>query len=146
MTKISSAKTCEEFVSTAPKETNTEGAEYSPLTLAYIGDAVFELLVRSHVLVADGNTQTSKLHKKSASLVCAKAQSEAYFKIQSLLSESELRVLKRGRNARSCSSAKSASVSDYRHSTGLEALFGHLYLTNKHGRIKELFDIIKNKS
>ncbi|MCL2852687.1 MAG: ribonuclease III [Defluviitaleaceae bacterium] len=122
--------------------TKGDGAGYSPLTLAYIGDAVFELLVRSHVLARDGNSQAAKLHKKSAALVCAKAQSDAYFKIYDRLNDDELQVLKRGRNARSYSTAKNASISDYRHATGLEALFGYLYLTGKTERIEELFSII----
>ena len=119
-----------------------DGSVYSPLTLAYIGDAVFELLARSHALAKDGNTQAAKLHRKSAALVCAKAQNEAYFKIQDRLSEDELNVLRRGRNARSCRAAKNASVSDYRHATGVEALFGYLYLVGKTKRIEELFHMI----
>jgi len=115
---------------------------YSPLTLAYIGDAVFEILVRTHVLDQNGNMQAAKLHKKSAAMVNATAQSEAYFKIQDHLSEDELDVLKRGRNARSFTMAKNASVSDYRHATGVEALFGYLYLAGNHKRITQLFNII----
>ena len=122
--------------------TDKPGLIYSPLTLAYIGDAVFELLVRTHVLAADGNAQSSKMHKKSAAFVCAKAQSQAYFKLQGRLSEDELQMLKRGRNARSPTTAKNASVSEYRHATGVEALFGYLYLDGRHERVAELFQII----
>ena len=124
------------------KVENFSGAQCSPLTLAYIGDAVFELLVRAHVLSLSGNTQTAKLHKMSAELVCAKAQNDAYFKIYDSLSPQELQVLKRGRNARSFSTAKNASVSDYRHATGVEALFGYLYLRGENERIEELFHAI----
>ena len=124
----------------------SDSTKYSPLTLAYIGDAVFDLLARSYVLASDGNTQTAKLHRKSAAMVCAKAQNEAYFKIIELLSEDELSVLRRGRNARSYRAAKNASVSDYRHATGVEALFGYLYLTGKTERITELFDVISEQT
>ena len=120
--------------------------QYSPLTLAYIGDAVFELLVRSHVLSAGGNSQAAKLHRKSSALVCAKAQNEAYFKILEHLSEDELNVLKRGRNASPYRAAKNASVSDYRHATGIEALFGYLYLNGSTERIEELFHKILQKT
>ena len=123
-------------------QTTSDGSVYSPLTLAYIGDAVFELLARSHALAKGGNAQAAKLHRKSAALVCAKAQNEAYFKIQDRLSEDELSVLRRGRNAHSYRAAKNASVSDYRHATGVEALFGYLYLTGNTKRIEELFHMI----
>jgi len=118
---------------------------YSPLTLAYIGDAVFELLVRTHVLSENGNMQAAKLHKKSAALVCAKTQNEAYFKLLDHLTEDELNTLKRGRNARPHSMAKKTSVSEYLHATGVEALFGYLFLANKTARLKELFQIVVGK-
>ncbi|MCL2619035.1 MAG: ribonuclease III [Defluviitaleaceae bacterium] len=115
---------------------------YSPLTLAYIGDAVFELLARTYVLRKHGNTQTAKLHKKTAAIVNAAAQSRAYFLLQEFLREDEMDVLKRGRNARSYTTAKNASVSDYRHATGVEALIGYLYVTGQHRRIEELFEMM----
>ncbi len=114
--------------------------EFSALSLAYLGDAVFELCVRAF-LVKEYNSTVNKLHKKSKNLVSAVAQSEMYFKIQEHLTEKELAVLKRGRNAKSFTVAKNASVSDYRHATGLEALFGYLFLSGQNERIMELFRI-----
>jgi len=120
-------------------------SNYSPLTLAYIGDAVFELLVRTHILSENGNMQAAKLHKKSAAIVCAKAQNEAYFKLIGHLSEDELNILKRGRNARPNTMAKRTSISEYLHATGVEALFGYLFLAGKNTRVKELFQTIISK-
>ncbi|MDR2903902.1 MAG: ribonuclease III [Clostridiales bacterium] len=113
---------------------------YSPLVLAYIGDAVFELLVRSRV-VAGGNRPVNELHRQSASLVKAPTQAAMYHKIEDKLTEEEAAVLKRGRNAKSFTHAKNASITDYRHATGLEALFGYLYLKGNIHRIFELFDL-----
>ena len=131
-------------------EGNTPHADsagnYSPLTLAYIGDAVFELLVRTHVLSQGGNMQAAKLHKKSAALVCAKAQNEAYFKLLDHLNDDELDILKRGRNARPNTMAKRTSVSEYLHATGVEALFGYLFLSGKSARVRELFQIISSSN
>lgn len=114
--------------------------EYSPLTLAYIGDAVYEVLVRSAVLY-EGNAPVNKLNKKSRRLVNAAAQSEMYKKLESMVTEEELAVMKRGRNAKSFTTAKNQSMTDYRHATGLEALYGYLYLKGDNERIMELFRI-----
>ena len=112
---------------------------YSPLTLAYIGDGVYELVVRS-MIVTEANAPVNKLHKKSSELVKAETQAKMafYFRDNDLLSEEELRVLKRGRNAQSYSKAKNASVSDYRWATGFEALIGYLYLSNENDRMLEI--------
>ncbi|MCL2674159.1 MAG: ribonuclease III [Defluviitaleaceae bacterium] len=138
-------ETVNELLNTLSKD-NTPHAgsagNYSPLTLAYIGDAVFELLVRTHVLSENGNMQAAKLHKKSAAIVCAKAQSEAYFKLLEHLTEDELNTLKRGRNARPHSMAKKTSVAEYLHATGVETLFGYLFLAGETARLKELFQIV----
>lgn len=113
---------------------------YSPLNLAYLGDAVFELLVRSK-LIAEGNRPVNKLNKQATSYVKASAQAEAYHKLEDKLSDEELAVLKRGRNAKTFTHAKNATISDYRHATGVEALFGYLYLKGRNGRIVELFEL-----
>lgn len=118
--------------------------EYSPLNLAYIGDAVFETLVRSRI-VAGGNRPVSELNKKSASLVKAASQSAMYHKVEDKLTDEETSVMRRGRNAKSFTHAKNASISDYRHATGLEALFGYLYLKGNIDRIMELFEICMEK-
>ena len=112
---------------------------YSPLTLAYIGDGVYELVVRS-MIVTEANAPVNKLHKRSSELVKAVTQAKMalHFRDNDLLSEEELRVLKRGRNAQSYTKAKNASVSDYRWATGFEALIGYLYLSDKNDRMLEI--------
>lgn len=114
--------------------------EYSPLVLAYIGDAVYELLVRQYIL-SQGNAPVNVLNKKARSIVNAAAQSAVYDKIKDVLTEDELAVCKRGRNAKSHTVAKNQSVTDYRRATGVEALFGYLYLSERNDRISELFNI-----
>ena len=110
---------------------------YSPLTLAFIGDAVFDLIVRTFV-VEQGNAQVNKLHKRKSAIVKAEAQKDLYFVIKDLLTEEEEAVFKRGRNAKSYTTAKNASVSDYRIATGIETLVGFLYMSEKYDRILEL--------
>ena len=114
--------------------------EYSPLALAYMGDAVFEILVRDMVL-SRGNMPANKLHKTSKGYVNAAAQAAMYMKLEAIVTEEEHAVMKRGRNAKSYTTAKNQSVTDYRHATGLEALFGYLYLKGEKERIRELFEI-----
>ena len=111
--------------------------EYSPLVLAYMGDAVYELYIRS-LLVSGHNTQVNKLHKEATTFVKAKAQSEILEKIYPLLTEEEITIYKRGRNAHSYTSAKNASINDYRRATGFEALMGYLYISGNMDRINEL--------
>ena len=109
---------------------DTDIRTYSPLTLAYIGDAIYELVIRT-ILVEKGNTQVNKLHQRASKLVKASAQSEIVEKLKPYLTEEEMGIFKRGRNAKSFTMAKNASMSDYRRATGFEALMGHLYLTEK---------------
>ena len=113
---------------------------YSVLTLAYIGDAVFELLVRTHIL-SQGNRPVNKMSRMAIEIVRAENQAKLYHKLLDALDEDELAVLKRGRNAKSHSHAKNASISEYRHATGVETLFGYLYMTGNSERIMELFEI-----
>ena len=110
---------------------------YSPLVLAYIGDAVYELVIRS-LLVGRGNAQANRLHKEASNLVTAGAQSASLERIKEELTEEEMQVFKRGRNANSATMAKHATMSDYRRATGFEALMGYLYLTGRMERILEL--------
>lgn len=112
---------------------------YSPLTLAYIGDGIYDMIIRT-ILVEYGNAHVNRLHKKASGYVKAKAQKELFFRIEKVLSEEEFAVYKRGRNARSATVAKNASVSDYRIATGVEALFGYLYLL---GRQKRIFELLR---
>ena len=116
---------------------------FSPLTLAYIGDAVYEIVIRT-IIVEKGNAPVNKLHHKASSLVKAVAQKAAMEKILPLLTEEEEAVYKRGRNAKSYTSAKNASVIDYRIATGFEALMGFLYLMGRNERMLELVKISVN--
>ena len=116
---------------------------FSPLTLAYIGDAVYEIVIRT-IIVEKGNAPVNKLHHKASSLVKAVAQKEAMEKILSLLTKEEEAIYKRGRNAKSYTSAKNASVIDYRIATGFEALMGFLYLMGRNERMLELVKIAVN--
>lgn len=116
---------------------------FSPLTLAYIGDAVYEIVIRT-IIVEKGNAPVNKLHHKASSLVKAVAQKAAMEKILPLLTKEEEAVYKRGRNAKSYTSAKNASVIDYRIATGFEALMGFLYLTGRNERMLELVKIAVN--
>lgn len=110
---------------------------YSPLTLAYIGDGVFDMVVRS-VVVGQGNTKASQLHKKTSSIVKAGTQSRMIEVLKPHLTDEELDVYRRGRNAKSPTMAKNATMSEYRNATGLEALVGYLYLCDNFERVVEL--------
>ena len=116
---------------------NTDIKTYSPLTLAYIGDAVYEIVIRT-ILVEKGNAQVNKLHQRASKLVKASAHSEIIEKLKEDLTEEELAVYKRGRNAKSYTMAKNATMSDYRRATGFEALMGYLYLTEQWERMLQL--------
>ena len=113
----------------------------SVLGLAHVGDGVYELLVRTW-LCANGKTTSKGLHNQTVSFVRAPAQARAAEKIIPRLSEAELAAFKRGRNAKVNSVPKSADISDYHAATGLEALFGYLYLKGERDRINELFGFI----
>ena len=119
---------------------DTDIRTYSPLTLAYIGDAIYELVIRT-ILVEKGNAQVNKLHQRASKLVKASAQSEIIEKLKPYLTEEETGIFKRGRNAKSFTMAKNASMSDYRRATGFEALMGYLYLTEQWDRMLELIKI-----
>lgn len=110
---------------------------YSPLTLAYIGDSVFEIIIRT-ILVKKGNCPVNQLHKRASSLVKAGSQSKMMEILEPFLTEEELAVYKRGRNAHSPTMAKHATMADYRRATGFEALMGYLYLKEDYVRIVEL--------
>jgi len=112
---------------------------YSPLTLAYIGDSVYDLIIKS-LVINEGNKQVQKLHRETSMLVQASAQSKMMRTLQAHLSSEELGIFKRGRNAKSVSPAKNQSITDYRRATGFEALIGYLYL---HKDWKRIVDLIK---
>ncbi|MDE5963809.1 MAG: ribonuclease III [Eubacterium sp.] len=115
--------------------------QLSPLNLAFIGDCVYEMLVRE-TLVIDANRPVNDLHRESVKFVSAKAQTAAFEKIKDILTDEEMAVYKRGRNAKVGHSPKSATEGEYHCATGVEALFGYLYLTEQLDRIKELFSEI----
>ena len=117
--------------------------QLSPLNLAFIGDCIYEILVRE-MLISEANRPVNDLHAESIKYVSAKAQCEAYEKIRPLLTEEEEAVFRRGRNAKVSHSPKSASQGEYHIATGVETLFGYLYLEGKEKRLRELFgEIIK---
>lgn len=114
-----------------------DGNGYSPLTLAYIGDSIYDLIIKT-LVVNEGNKPVQKLHKETSYYVQASTQSKMMRIIQEHLTEEEHAVYKRGRNAKSVSPAKNQSITDYRRATGFEALLGHLYLKKDFRRIIDL--------
>jgi len=124
-----------------PNLTNNELHAMSALGLAHIGDAVFELMVRTW-LCTRGTVTAKKLHGKTVAIVSAKAQSAAVGRILPCLSEDELAVFKRGRNTHVNSVPRGSTYEEYHLATGIEALFGYLYLSGQTARLHELFDII----
>lgn len=117
---------------------NIDAGMQSPLVLAYIGDAIYELIIRTYI-VTNNEIQVEKLHKKTSDLVNAHAQSEIIKSLE--LNDEELAVFKRGRNAKSYTKAKNATMSDYRNATGFEALIGYLYLNGNTERMLELINL-----
>lgn len=113
----------------------------SMLGLAHVGDAVYELLYRSK-LCTDGHTAVAEMHRMTVAFVRAEAQAEAAAKLLSVLTQEEMSVYKRGRNAKVNSVPHNADIGQYHAATGLEALFGWLYLLGRTERINELFNII----
>ena len=110
---------------------------YSPLTLAYIGDGVFDLIIRS-VVVGKGNTRPNKLHYRTSGIVKAHTQALIIEYLLPYLTEEETDIYRRGKNSKPQNKAKNATASDYRKATGLEALVGYLYLTDRFERLVEL--------
>lgn len=121
--------------------------EYSPLPLAYIGDSVYDLFVRTKI-IEKGNRHVTDMHKESVKFVKAHSQAESVHAIEDKLTEDEIRVLKWGRNAKS-TPPKNADVTDYRYATGFETLLGYLYLEGDVDRLKEVlnmaYDALCNK-
>lgn len=112
-----------------------EANQYNPLVLAFIGDAVFEVFVRTHLVMESKELSAHKLHVKAISYVKAHAQSEFIHGIENELSEEERAIFKRGRNAKSPTVPKNADVQEYRAATGFEALLGYLYLCGEEERL-----------
>ena len=115
-------------------------AQDSALTLAYLGDCVYEMYVRSY-LIKDANHNVNTLHKQATRHVCCKAQAELFRKIEGQLTEEEMAVFKRGRNTKS-HVPKNSDMNDYRVATGVEALIGYLYLKGEKQRVCDLLKYI----
>ncbi len=117
--------------------------QLSPLTLAFVGDAVYEAYIRTKIS-KDINMQVSKLHRIAVKYVSATAQSKIVRSIEDKFTEDEMSIYKRGRNAHSHTSAKNADIVDYRHATGFEALIGYLYLKKQTERLNEILEMSYN--
>lgn len=120
-----------------PQGTAIKLNEYSPLTLAFIGDSIYELFIRT-MIAGSKNTSPGKLHKEAVNYVKAEAQAKAAKAISTVLTEEEKDILKRGRNTKSATVPKNASVLDYRLATGFEALLGYLFLKGDEKRMTEI--------
>lgn len=125
------------------KRTGADPRQLSPVALAFIGDGVFELLVREGLLQG-GSLPAHVLHRKAVKKVNAAAQAAAYEKLEAVLNEEELTILKRGRNANTSKVPKSCTPEEYRKATAIEALFGYLYLKGEIPRLTELYAVMEN--
>ncbi len=112
----------------------------APLVLAYIGDAVYEVFIRT-LLISKGNIPVHILHKRSINFVKAKAQSDIIHRIMEKLNQDELDIVRRGRNAKSGTIPKNADVTEYKYATGFEALIGYLYLKKQNDRLMEILNM-----
>lgn len=122
----------------------TDPNQLSPSTLAFIGDCVFELFVRE-ALVTQANRPSSELHAEKVKFVSASAQAESFHILEGDLTDKELEIFKRGRNAHTTHTPKNMSNADYHAATGFETLFGYLYLNGELDRLRELFNKIWNR-
>ncbi len=118
----------------------TDVDSYSPLVLAYMGDCVYDLIIKSMV-VSRGNKQVHRMHEETSSYVQASAQSRMMRAMQPHLTEEEHAIYRRGRNTRSVSAAKNQTITDYRRATGFEALVGYLFLKKRYARLMQLVKI-----
>lgn len=122
--------------------TECDPRQMSPLTLAFIGDGVFEVFVRES-LVCKANCPVKKLHNRAVSMVCCKAQAEAARVLFPAMTEEEKEVYLRGRNAHVNHVPKNAEVADYHAATAVEAVFGYLYLKGELSRLRQLFCLLE---
>ncbi len=122
-----------------------DAGRLSPLNLAYVGDSIMDLIVRTE-LVKDANEPVHVLHKKASAIVNAANQSRMAGILEPMFTEEEAAVYRRGRNAKSATHAKNASIQEYRRATGLEAVFGYLYLKGDYGRVMELYKAGQERS
>ena len=130
----------EDFFGSLVNSTNVNSGnitQYSPLALAYIGDSVYEVFIRT-LIISEGNAPVHVMHRKSVDYVKAKAQSDIIHKITHLLTPEEQDIVRRGRNAKSGTVPKNADVNEYRYATGFECLVGYLYLKGDYTRLVEV--------
>ncbi len=118
--------------------------QYSPLSLAFVGDAVYEQFVRSKVIEENPDMPASKLYKETVKRVRAHAQSVSMNTVCDMLTEDELEMYKRGRNAKSVTTPKNADITEYRRATGLETLVGYVYMTGNEDRLYEIMTAAYN--
>lgn len=111
-----------------------------PLQMAYVGDACYELMVRTYLL--DKNLSVNNLHRETIKYVKAQAQASIVHNLEEILTEKEKLIVRKGRNTKTNSNPKNADLIDYKYSTGFEALFGYLYLTKQDERLTEIFQMI----
>ena len=121
--------------------TTKKPSQFSPLALAYIGDGVYELFVRTRIIEEHENLPANKLHKKTVQYVKAHAQSNSIDAMLEHMTDDETAVYKRGRNAKSNTVPKNANMTEYRRETGFEALIGFLYLSGETERLDTLMNI-----
>lgn len=124
------------------KLSDIEAKQLNPLILAFIGDAVYEVFVRNHLLLKNRNLKVNDLHKYVVEFVKAKAQSNIMKLIEHELTEGEMYIYKRGRNCKSATVPKNANVTDYRIATGFEAVIGYLHLTGREERLNYIYNMI----
>ena len=122
--------------------TKQDARNLNPLVLAFVGDAIYEIFVRAFIVSKNREMNVHKLHVKAISFVKAKNQSDLMKALMDELTEEEINIYKRGRNAKSGTVPKNAVVGDYRSATGFEALFGYLYLTEQMDRVNYFFEKI----
>jgi ribonuclease-3 family protein len=124
------------------KLSTREAKQLNPLVLAFVGDAIYEVFVRSYIVNNNRDMKVHKLHVKAISFVKAHAQSEFMKMLIDELNEEEMSIFKRGRNTKSGTVPKNADVTEYRMATGFEALIGYLYISNQNDRLNEIFKLI----
>ena len=130
----------EHYIQKIPGMSEIDAKECSPLVLAYIGDCVFDLIIKT-MAAGRGNRPVHKLHEETSRYVQASAQSFMMRSMQEHLTEEEHAIYRRGRNSRTVSPAKNQSITDYRRATGFEALIGYLYLRREYERLTELVEL-----
>lgn len=123
-----------------------EAAQFNPVALAFLGDAVYSLYVREKLLISQSVQKTAVLQKAAARVVSASGQSQALETIFDAFTEEESEVFRRGKNAKKSTKSKSASSSEYNRSTGFEAVLGYLYLTGQDERISQLLDMLPEEN